>query len=85
MALAICHQIVAIDVSPSIAGGVIFLKPQETRASSIRALRVAEIRFGTLGTHLGDRTGVEDRARNGQVQQPPEVSPDGFRMIFERV
>ena len=82
MALAICHQIVAIDVSPSIAGGVGYLKPQETRASSIRALRVAEIRFGT---HLEDRTGVEDRARNGQVQQPPEVSPDGFRMIFERI
>ena len=54
MALAICHQIVAIETS--IAGGVGYLKPQETRASSIRALRVAEIRFGT---HLEDRTGVE--------------------------
>ena len=54
MALAICHQIVAIDVSPSVAGGVGYLKPQETRASSIRALRVAEIRFGT---HLERQNG----------------------------
>jgi hypothetical protein len=83
MALTICYQIVAIEVSLLITRGVGYLKPQETRASSIRALRVAEIRFGT---HLEDRTGVEeDRSRNGQVQQPPEVSPDGLRMIFERV
>ena len=82
MALTICHQIVAIKVSLLVTRDVGYLKPQETRASNIRALRVADIRFGR---QLKDRTGVEDRARRGQVQQPPEVSPDGVRMIFARV